>query len=509
MTTLTPSRPQPSSSAVVDLEQAELEARAHQILNRHPAMGLGLEVVRDGSVASSAHGLADVASGRPISDDTVFRIGSITKTVTAVAIMQLWERGLVDLDAPANEHLRAYPLISNGFRPATVRHLLTHTAGIPDALHFADLLHFSWGPFEGRPPVASVPFGEQLPSLAHHYRGGLRQVAEPGVDFAYSNPGFATLGQIVEDVSRLPLDRYLRERIFEPLGMTDTDLVRSERLASRLATGYVLESTGARPVPDRDWIGAGAGGLYSTARDLARYAAALLGGGTNDHGSVLGPATLATMFDHHHRPHPRLPGMGLGFFRTDFAGHHVVSHGGILPGFNTELIVAPDDGFAVIGLTNGSSGAMAWLPSELEELMRHLLGVPGDAVRSDVPHHPEVWRQLCGRYRLPRVGDLRGRLGMGVGVEVFVRSGRLMVRILTPVPALYRGLPLHPEDEADRYLFRLDLSTLGMGMVRLGFVVRSGVATVIHTDLGGQPISLYRVTPRRWRAARQSKGIQT
>ena len=204
----------------------------------------------------------------------MFRIGSITKVFTAIAVMQLCEKGLVDLDAPANDYLRAYQLIppSAGFRPATLRHLLTHTAGIPEVRHVSDLLHPDWGPFEGRPPVLSVKFGEPLPSLAEYYRGGLRVVAEPGTAFAYSNHGFATLGQIVEDVSGTPLDRYFREQIFQPLGMETPTCVRSERIASRLATGYTLGRRGAQAVPDRDWIGAGGGGIYSTTRDIARFA---------------------------------------------------------------------------------------------------------------------------------------------------------------------------------------------------------------------------------------------
>ena len=81
-----------------------------------------------------------------------------------------------------------------------------------------------------------------MPTLAEYYRGGLRIDAEPGTRFTYTNHGFATLGQIVEDVSGKPLDRYFREHIFEPLGMADTDLVRSERVTARLATGYELRS---------------------------------------------------------------------------------------------------------------------------------------------------------------------------------------------------------------------------------------------------------------------------
>ena len=479
-----------------EIALSQFRARVDEILGRRPAVGLAVGIVRDGRLEFfEGHGLADIATKTPITEDTVFRIGSITKLFTAIAMMQLVERGLVDLDAPVNDYLRAYALIpaEASLGPATLRHLLTHTAGIPDVRRITDLLQASFTPSGGRPPQLSVELGKRLPSLAEYYRGGLRVVVEPGSAFAYSNHGYATLGQIVEDVSGIPLERFFRERIFEPLGMADSDVVRSDRIASRLATGYAIGSRGPTAVPDRDWIGAGAGGIYSTARDLARFVAALLDGGANEHGRMLEPATLATMFEPNYQPDARLPGMGLGFFRAEAAGHRLVLHDGILPGFNSELLVAPDDGIGVIGLTNGSEGAFAWLGVELGRLLRQQLRLPEDAVLGNIPHHPEVWPELSGRYVFPPVADLRQRLMLGGGAEVYVRGGRLMVRLLTPIPALYRGLALQPDDETDPYVFRLDLSQFGMAAVRVVFArVVDGRVTAIHTDLAGQPWSLVR-----------------
>jgi CubicO group peptidase (beta-lactamase class C family) len=474
----------------------DIEVAVAGILNRRPAVGLALGVVGDGGLRFfRGHGLADIASSTPVTEDTVFRIGSITKTFTAIAVMQLREQGLVDLDAPANDYLRGYRLVPADpmWRAATVRHLLTHTAGIPDVLRLTDLFHPSWGPFDARPPTQSVEIGEPIPSPAYCYRQGLNTVVEPGSDFAYSNHGYATLGQIVENVSAVPLERYLREHVFEPLGMTDTDLVRSARVSERLATGYVLESNGARAIVDREWVGSGGGGAYSSSRDMALYVAALLGGGSNRHGSMLKPETITTMFKPHYQTDPRLPGMGLAFFLNDAGGHRLVGHDGILPGFNSGLLIAPDSGVGVIGFTNGSKGAMVWLAAEIDRLMRRLLQVPDVGVRSDAPQHPEIWDRLCGFYRLPLVGDLRGRLLMGGGAQVLVRGGRLMIRLQTPVPALYRGFPLHPDDATDPYVFRVDLSGFGMPTVRLVFGSDHGSGpTAIHTDLGGQPISLHK-----------------
>ncbi len=483
--------------AMPEVVEPEMKARVDEILNRQPAVGLAVGVVRNGRLEFfHGHGVADIPSNTPITEDTVFRIASITKTFTAIAVMQLWEQGLVDLDAPANDYLRAYRLIpaKASFRPATVRHLLTHTAGLPQVLHPSRVLMPMYGEI--------FKLGQPLPTLAEYYRGGLRLVAEPGTRFTYGNHGFATLGQIVEDVSGKPLERYFREHVFEPLGMADSDLVRSELVQSRLATGYSLHSNGPKAVTDGELVTAGAGSIYSTPRDMARYVAALLGGGANEHGSVLKPATLATMFEPHYQTDPRVPGIGLAFFRTNLGGHLAVEHQGILPGFNSQIWVAPDDGVGVMGFTNGARGAMIWLTAEVAGLLKQLLGVPDEVIRTDVPQHPEIWGDLCGWYPVSaQLTDTQARGIAGLGAEVFVRRGQLTLRGLSPLPALYKGFPLHPDDDTDPYVFRIDLSQFGLGTARIVFSREPGAGTTgIHTDM--LPLSLRKrpahENPRLW-----------
>jgi CubicO group peptidase (beta-lactamase class C family) len=197
-----------------ELAALELPAKVAEVLDRWPSAGLAVGVVRDGSLEwFLGHGVADIQSKEPITQDTVFRIGSITKTVTAIAVMQLWEQGLVDLDAPANHYLRTFQLVpvKTGFRPATVRHLLTHTAGVGYWRRLSDLL---------QPGVGSGNRAGRTgaPTLADHYRRGLPVEVEPGTRWGYTNHGFAALGQLVEDVSGQPVDEYLREHVFDPLG---------------------------------------------------------------------------------------------------------------------------------------------------------------------------------------------------------------------------------------------------------------------------------------------------
>lgn len=479
------------------LNESEMKASVNEILNRWPTVGLAVGVVHGGHLAFfHGHGFADIESNTPITEDTVFRIASITKTFTAIAVLQLWERGLIDLDAPANDYLRAYKLIpaKASFRPATIQHLLTHTAGIREVLHPSGLLRM-------RDLGETVKLGRPMHSLAEYYRGGLRIDAEPGSRFMYTNHGFATLGQIVEDVSGKPLDRYMREYIFNPLGMANTDLVRSERVQSRLATGYDLRSDGARAVTDYEVVTVGGGGVYSNTRDMAQYAAALLGSGTNEHGSILKPETMALMFEAHYQPDPRMPGNALAFFRANFGDHLVVEHDGILPGFDSQVFLAPDDGIGVMAFATGARHAMHWLMPEVGGLLRHLLGVPDEVVRTDVPQHPEVWGDLCGWYHFSAHLTDPAKLALGAGIEVFVRRGQLMMRVLSPIPALYRGFALHPDDDKDPYVFRIDFSAFGIDTGRVIFSQEPGVGTTTaHFEFG--PMSFQKQpaskNPRLW-----------
>ena len=179
--------------------------------------------------------------------------------------------------------------LMGSWRPATVRNLLTHTAGVPEWVHPLRMVRTRWF-------GESFALDEPLPTLAEFYRGALRLAVEPGTIWAYTDHGFATLGQIVEDVSGQPLDRYLRENVFEPLGMATSDLLRSDLVKARLAKGYTLGSKGAKALTDRQGVTAAAGSIYSTPRDMARYLTALLGGGSGEGRAILKPETLAMMF---------------------------------------------------------------------------------------------------------------------------------------------------------------------------------------------------------------------
>ena len=444
-------------------EDNSLKAKAAEILDRWPSAGLAAGVVRGGSLVwFLGHGVADASSQAPVTEDTVFRTGSITKTFTAIAIMQLHEQAVLDLDAPASSYLHSIRLIpaKASLRPATVRHLLTHTAGIGYLRRVTDLLQPGIGSGVRARRSGAAP-------LADFYRRGLPVEVEPGTKWVYSNHGFAVLGQIVEDVTGQPLDRYMRDHVLAPLGMDHTDMIRSEQVRSRLATGYMLRSGGLKPVTDREVPTPGGGELYSTPADLARYIAALLRGGAGERGQVLRPETVASMFRPHFRPDPRLPGMGLAFEPGDASGHKTVGKTGILPGLLAAMVLAPEDDLGVFALTNtgGLSGRGAPAPLA-EALLRRVLGVPDQAIRTGIPPRPDTWNELCGWYS-PDPGpvtNLFTRAIYGAGAEVDVHGGDLILRPMTPLPAMRRGLRLHPDDPDDPRLFRAELPEFGMSL---------------------------------------------
>ncbi len=254
--------------------------------------------------------------------------------------------------------------------------------------------------------------------------------------------------------------------------MTRSGLEPSERPSAPLAAGYVLRHGGLEPVGQHDVPAVGGGGIYSTGRDMASYVAALLSGGGTVGGRLLQAATVEEMFSPQFQPDPRIPGMGLGFWRGNHGSHRIVGHDGTVSGFLSAITLAPDDNVGVVVLANtgGLDGRGAPLPLA-DALLRRLLGLPDDQFPADLPAHPEVWADICGWYS-PPPGPMTNRftrLVMGAGVEARVRNGSLELQPLSPVPGLNGPMPLIPDDPKDPYVFRVDMSVAGKGTLPVVF----------------------------------------
>lgn len=468
-----------------------------ELVAAHPTMGLAAVVVRlDQPPQFACYGRSTEFPPRSIDPETVFRIASITKTFTAIAIVQLAEQGLLDLDDPAQSHLKQLRIHSDGFSAPTLRHLLTHTAGLAELARpwYALLPDFG----------ESRPLDQPLPSLTEFYGGQVKAHAEPGTRFVYTNHAPAILGQVVADVSGLTLADYLRQQVFAPLGMTDTTLTRSPQVRAALATGYEIGARGVTAVTEREMVTAGAASAYSTPADMAKYITALLRGGRGPIQAILTADSLADMMAAHYQPDPRVPGVGLAFFRHRLGEIEVVGHQGTHPGFHSQFLLAPGRDAGVAVLCNGTKDPDFWLPSAATRILAATLDVAPHQIRSDLPLHPEVWSSLCGWYALsalPTDTRLRGMLGLGV--EIFVANGQLRLRFLTPIPQLAHGFELLPDAEDDPYVFRADLGLPGMEPLRFVFTHDAGTVTAIVME--AMPVVLPRrsgmTNPRRWASA--------
>jgi len=198
---------------------------AAEFCARQRPPGLSVAVVKPGGVWSEGFGLADVEAHRPADADTVYLWFSMTKLATATAVMQLADRGQLDLDGPVTSLVSEFPKHGRGSR-VTIRHLLSHSAGL------ANPVPVGWV----RPAHAPAEDLDAFtaPLLQKHAR--LR--AEPGTRASYSNLGYLVLGEVIQAASGAPYVEYVRAQILEPLGMTSTDFVYRPDMTPRAATGY-------------------------------------------------------------------------------------------------------------------------------------------------------------------------------------------------------------------------------------------------------------------------------
>lgn len=256
-------------------------------------------VVRDGAQALVAVGVANGDTGAPMTEDSIFRIYSMTKAVTTAAVMQLVEQGKVELDAPAARYAPGLEGVQvlEGFgddgapklrpprRAPTVRDLLLHTSGLGYTLWNADLgRYFGWAMGQGQAvnPMLDLPLTFD-PGEAWEY--GI------GIDWA---------GRMVEEVSGQGLDAYFEANIFRPLGMADTGFAPKGTMDERLADSFFATEDGQfvraprAPAAPPDF-GSGGGGLLSTAPDYLKFVEAMAGDGSTAAGRILEPATVAQM----------------------------------------------------------------------------------------------------------------------------------------------------------------------------------------------------------------------
>jgi CubicO group peptidase (beta-lactamase class C family) len=400
-------RPEPP---VAELSRLVREAQSEQRIPSISAAAVGNGEV----VWEEALGLADVDGRVKASPDTQYRIGSITKTFTAVAVMQLHDAGELELDDPLSKHI---PGAAHG--EPTLRRLLGHLSGLQ-----REMPGYVWETLE-------FPDREGLVSgLAD-----AEQVLRPGARWHYSNLAFALLGEVVARRSGVEYEDYVRERLLDPLGLSRTTFEQTQPAAN----GYLVEPYSDLVRPEQNLIKgafAAAGSLWSTTADLSRWGTFLVEGAEG----VLAKETVEEMrrFQSMADLEAWKLGWGLGLMLMREDDRIFVGHGGAMPGFLAGLAVSPKERSGAVVLVNSGAGV------KIEELLRKLAVKAAEAY----PPEPEPWE--AAEAVPPELEPLLGRWwSEGNEVVISIRAGRLELRD----PAAPASLPasVFEPDGDDRF----------------------------------------------------------
>jgi CubicO group peptidase (beta-lactamase class C family) len=335
--------PQPATAHEMSTSDVEafLDGLVPLQLQREDIAGAVIVIVKNGSVlCSRGYGYADVRKRTPVApQDTLFRPGSISKTFTWTAVMQLVEKGKLELDRDVNDYLDFQVPHTFG-RPVTLRNLMTHTPGFEEVIK--DL---------------AVDRTDELPELrAFVIAHEPKQIFVPGTIPAYSNYGADLAGYIVQRVSGLPFEQYIQENIFQPLGILHATFLQPlpETLKVTMSNGYDVASEDPKPfelVPPQP---APDGSLSITGSDMAAFMIAHLQNGKYGDTRILQQRTAEMMHARQFAMDPAVNGMALGFYEENRNGRHIIGHGGDLNYFHSDMHLVLDEGLGFFVSYNSS-----------------------------------------------------------------------------------------------------------------------------------------------------------
>lgn len=327
---------------------AEIETAISAEMSRLQIPGLSVAVATEGEVRwSQGYGLADLENFVPAKSATAYRLGSVSKPITATAIMQLAETGRLDLDAPIRNYVPAFP---EKAWPVTTRQLLAHLGGVR---------HYAEGEFASTRHYASLEEGLAIfkdDPLLH----------EPGTKFHYTTYGYNLLGTAVEAASGMSFRDYLRANVFKPAGMERTGPDDVFALIPNRAQGYARDPAGElrnSGLTDTSYKIPG-GGLISTAPDVARFAVAF------QSGALVQKETVSRMLTRQKTRDGKATGYGLGWFLGERDGRREAWHTGGQQRVSTVLYMQPDRRLAVAILTN-----LEGIGAPLVDLARRMAGI--------------------------------------------------------------------------------------------------------------------------------------
>lgn len=313
------------------LDTAAVDSYLADYLDRHGLVGAQVAIVHRGKVLHiAAYGESNEGK---TTTDTPMAIGSVSKQMTSFALLQLVEDGIVALDDPVIEHLPEFKLADQRVVDITLRHLLSHTSGLPSPVIVE--------------PASNLDEGVQRLSQ-------WELESDPGQHYRYSNMNYHVVARLIENITEMPFATYLQEHVFQPLGMHDTRTVNTTHADDPgLQNGHVNAYGLALPLQEMEQLVAGAGGVVSTAEDLSRWLAMLTNNGTMPSGAqLLAPELL----EQAQSAQPGTDGEGLGWH---LSGENVapprVGHSGAISRYSAQLEIVPSSGYGVVVQLNSST----------------------------------------------------------------------------------------------------------------------------------------------------------
>jgi CubicO group peptidase (beta-lactamase class C family) len=329
-------------------------------------------VARSGRpILRAAYGLADVAGERKMAVDQALPIGSITKSITAGAILNLLQTGRLSLEDDVRKHVPDAPV---GDKLVTIEQLLTHTSGMPNLVDAPDFLEWA------RAPRSTTELLARTADIPFHF--------EPGTGFRYSDSGYILLGAALERYVPGDWDHAVRELVGRPLNLLSVE--SAVRWREHAAVGYTYDGTRFVPAKAMDWsVPHASGGLVATADDLLAWVQAW------NEGAVATPELRERAWASRVLPDGTYSGYGFGWQCCDFEGRTAIQHGGWVPGFTASVLHLPDEDLTAIALLN-SEGSVEATYLTRRALRLLLTGKP------DLPHRvlsPEERSRLVGSYR--------------------------------------------------------------------------------------------------------------
>ncbi len=350
-----------------------------------PALSIAL-VDNDRIVWARGFGFADPQKRTPATADTVYRVGSVSKLFTDLAVMQLVEQGRLDLDAPVIDYLPGFTPLNPFKVPITLRQLMSHRSGLV------------------REPPAGHYFDPATPSLDDVVRSLSKTtlVFKPGTRTKYSNAGVTVVGAIVEKTAKEPFAGAVDRALFRPLAMTRTSFEPGPAIAAEMAQGLMWTYDGQTIKTPTFLLGTGpAGNLVSSVTDLAHFLSFLFAEGRAGQTSVIKAETLKAMIEPQLGKAGESPGFGLGFAISRLEKERRIGHNGAIYGFATEVQALPESKLGAIVVAsadcaNGFTGYVA--ESALRLMLAQRQGQPSPALETSQPIAPARAAELAGRY---------------------------------------------------------------------------------------------------------------